>query len=303
MEPTRTLPPARHPAGDPPAPAPQPPGTDTASARQSPGSDTAIARQSYGTDPATAPHPPATTTSAAAPAVLPPFEPVPVRPRADGWTPARQRAFVEHLAETLSVEAAAALAGMSAQGARALRRRPGAEGFAAAWDAALRKGLCERGRAAIIDEAVNGRLVRRFYHGELISEERVRSPRLLLSLLEKADRLFAGPGAAESEAVAADWDASLDRLESGALEGGFRVWRDAGGRWWTSFPPPPGFRDFSGDPADPRFARPLSEAEEKALAARAAARIGEGAAARDRFFGFTPRRGVTYRRSRPKGRR
>jgi len=229
---------------------------------------------------------------------LPAFEPVPVRARVDGWTPARQRAFVEHLAETLSVDAAAAAVGMTPQGARALRRRPGAEGFAAACDAALRRGLVERGRAALVDEAVNGRLVRRYYHGELVSEERVRSPRLLLALLEKAEALFAGPGAAESAAMAADWTGALERLESGALEGGFRVWRDARGRWWTSFPPPPGFTDYEGDPADPRFFRPLSEAEEKALAARAAARIGEGAAARDRFFGFTPRRGITYRRTR-----
>jgi len=284
------------------------PGTHPAAAPHAPGSNTASAPQPPGSDPAAAPHTPGTAAASPAPVtppaaandsgapLIPAFNPVPVRPRYDGWTPERQRAFVEHLAETLSVEAAAALVGMSAQGARELRRRPGAQGFAAAWDAALRRGLAERGRAAIIDEAVNGRLVRRFYHGKLVSEERVRSPRLLLSLLEKAERLFAGPGAAESEAVAADWHASLDRLESGALEGGFRVWRDAGGRWWTSFPPPPGFRDYSGDPADPRFARPLSEAEEKALAARARDRIGEGAAARDRFFGFRPTRGVTYRR-------
>jgi hypothetical protein len=233
---------------------------------------------------------------------VPTFDPIPLRARVDGWTPARQRAFVEQLAETLSVEAAARLVGLTAQSARALRRRPGAEGFAAAWDAALRRGLTEHGRAALIDEAVNGRLVRRYYHGELIAEERVRSPRLLLALLEKAEGLFAGPGAAESAACAADWHGTLDRLESGALEGGFRVWRDARGRWWTSFPPPAGFHDYEGDPADPRFARPLSEAEEKALAARAAERGRDGAAARDRFFGFTPRRGITYRRTRPPSR-
>jgi hypothetical protein len=285
------------------------PEADPAPAAHGHGTDPAAAGHAHGSDPAAAPLP-----SGAAPAILPPepgdaapdqlsmdappFAPVPLRARVDGWTPARQRAFVEHLAETLSVEAAAAAVGMSPQSARALRRRPGAEGFAAAADAALRKGLAERGRAALIDEAVNGRLVRRFYHGKVISEERIRSPRLLLALLEKAAKLFDGPGAAESAAVAADWHASLDRLESGALEGGFRVWRDARGRWWTSFPPPPGFHGFTGDPADPHFARPLSEAEEKALAARAAERIGEGAAARDRFFGFAPRRGVTYRRSR-----
>jgi len=232
------------------------------------------------------------------PAPIPDFEPVPVRHRADGWTPERQRAFVEQLAETLSVDAAAAAVGMTGRSARELRRRPGAEGFATASDAALRRGLAERGRAALIDEAVNGRLVRRYYHGELVSEERVRSPRLLLALLAQADRLFAGPGASESEAMAADWPAALDRLGSGALEGGYRVWRGRDGLCRTNFPPPPGFRDFEGDPADPWFERRLSEAEEKALEMRARARLDEGAAARNAFFGFAPRRGVTYRRIR-----
>lgn len=233
---------------------------------------------------------------------LPRFEPVPVRHRVDGWTPERQRAYVEHLAETLCPETAAALVGMSAESVRRLRRRPGAEGFNAACDAALRKGLAERGRAALIDEAVNGRLVRRFYHGELISEERIRSPRLLLALIEKAESLFAGPGAAESEAIAADWHRSMERLESGELEAGYRLWRDRDSRWWTNFPPPPGFEGEAGDPLDPNYRRRLTEAEEKALAAKARARLDEGAAARDRFFGFRPTRGVTYRRIRSKGR-
>src|SRR5438309_11143806 len=128
-------------------PVPQAPRTRPASARQAQGNDPAGARHASGHDPASAPLPPG-----AAPAVLPPepgaaapdFDPVPLRYRVDGWTPARQRGFIEQLAETLNVEAAAALVGMSPQSARELRRRPGAEGFAAAWDAALRRGLSER---------------------------------------------------------------------------------------------------------------------------------------------------------------
>ena len=239
--------------------------------------------------------------SPADPPPLPGFDPVPLRYRVDGWTPEKQRAYVEHLAETLSPETAAALVGMSAESVRRLRRRPGAEGLNAACDAALRKGLSERGRAALIDEAVNGRLVRRFYHGELISEERIRSPRLLLALIEKAESLFAGPGAAESEAIAADWNSSMERLESGGLEGGYRLWRDRDGAWWTNFPPPPGFKGEAGDPLDPHFHRRLTEAEEKAVADRAKARLEAGAEARDAYFGFKPTRGVTYRRIRSKG--
>jgi hypothetical protein len=223
-----------------------------------------------------------------------------LRYRVDGWTPEKHRAYVEHLAETLCPETAAALVGMSAESVRRLRRRPGAEGLNAACDAALRKGLSERGRAALIDEAVKGRLVRRYYHGELISEERIRSPRLLLALLEKAEALFARPGAAESEAIAADWNGAMERLESGGLDGGYRLWRDQGGAWWTNFPPPPGFHG-PGDPLDPNYRRRLTEAEEKAVAARAKARLEAGVEARDAFFGFKPTRGVTYRRIRSTG--
>ncbi len=70
---------------------------------------------------------------------IPAFHPVPVNPRADGWTAARQAAFVGMLAETGSVIAAARIVGMGRESAYRLRRRPGAAGFAAAWDAALRK--------------------------------------------------------------------------------------------------------------------------------------------------------------------
>ncbi len=250
--------------------------------------------------PKPAPTPLVPLPSPADPPLLPGFDPVPVRYRVDGWTPERQRAYVEHLAETLCPETAASLVGMSAQSVRRLRRRPGAEGLNAACDAALRKGLSERGRAALIDEAVNGRLVRRFYHGELISEERIRSPRLLLALIEKAESLFAGPGAAESESIAADWDPSMERLESGGLDGGYRLWRDREGAWWTNFPPPPRFQG-PGDPLDPHYRRRLTEAEEKSVAARAKARMEAGGEARDSYFGFKPARGVTYRRIRSKG--
>jgi hypothetical protein len=277
-----------------PAQAPQPPGTPSTAIVPAPGADAIYSLPAH-------PEEPLSEAEAASRRTVAEFEPVPLRPRHDGWTPARQRAFVEYLAETLSVETAAALVGMSPQGARELRRRPGAEGFAAACDAALRRGLAERGRAALIDEAVNGRLVRRFYHGEIVSEERVRSPRLLLALLDKAEALFAGPGAAESAAMAADWAGAMERLEEGAYEGGFRLWRDRDGAWWTNFPPPPGFRDHEGDPAAPDFRRRLSEAEEKALATRARERLRSGEQARDAFFGFSPGRGVTHRRIRSKG--
>lgn len=68
---------------------------------------------------------------------VPAFHPVPVNARLDGWTPERQADFIGMLAETRSVLAAARFASMSRESAYKLRRRPGAAGFAAAWDTAL----------------------------------------------------------------------------------------------------------------------------------------------------------------------
>ncbi|PAX07606.1 hypothetical protein [Sphingomonas lenta] len=65
--------------------------------------------------------------------------PVLRRPRADGWTHAKQRLFIEVLADTASPRQAAAAVDMSLGSAYKLRRSPGAEGFAAAWDAAIQQ--------------------------------------------------------------------------------------------------------------------------------------------------------------------
>lgn len=232
------------------------------------------------------------------PLATPVFQPVELRYRHDGWTPERQRAFIEQLADTLCADTAAERVGMSAQSAYALRRRKGAEGFSAAWDAALRQGLAHHGRSRIVAAAVNGRLVRRFYRGQLIDEERVYSERLLLALVEKGAKLFGDAPGDASAAIAADWDASMEKLESGALEVGYRVWKDRWGSWETNFPPPSGFSEYAGEPSDPDFSRSLTEAEENALAAQAKARLEQGETARDRFFGFTPRRRATDRRTR-----
>lgn len=73
---------------------------------------------------------------------LPAFTPVPRQyQRRDGWTPERQRSFIEALADTGSVEAAARAVDMSSVGAYHLRRQPGAEEFRAAWEAALDLGV------------------------------------------------------------------------------------------------------------------------------------------------------------------
>ena len=68
---------------------------------------------------------------------IPDFSPVPLRARADGWTPLRQAEFLGYLAETRCIKRAAARVGMSRESAYRLRRKPGAEEFSAAWDAIL----------------------------------------------------------------------------------------------------------------------------------------------------------------------
>jgi hypothetical protein len=68
---------------------------------------------------------------------VPKFMPVPLRYRADGWTPMRQADFLGALAETWSVAEAARRVGMTRESAYRLREKFGAESFAAAWDAIL----------------------------------------------------------------------------------------------------------------------------------------------------------------------
>lgn len=69
--------------------------------------------------------------------IIPAFAPVPVRARKDGWTPERQREFIRLLHVRADIGKAAKAVGMSRRSAYRLRERPGAESFAAAWDAAF----------------------------------------------------------------------------------------------------------------------------------------------------------------------
>ena len=62
-------------------------------------------------------------------------------PRRNSITPDLQRRFVATLATTGIVKLAAKRIGKSLEALYKLRARPGAEGFAAAWDAALERGV------------------------------------------------------------------------------------------------------------------------------------------------------------------
>ena len=81
--------------------------------------------------------------------------PVLRRPRADGWTPQRQVDFIAALADCGCVEQAAREVGMSVKSCYRLRRAPGAENFAAAWDAALAQAA-RRLVDLAFERAING---------------------------------------------------------------------------------------------------------------------------------------------------
>lgn len=68
---------------------------------------------------------------------------VPVRrkPRSDGWSESKQRDFIEALADGGSVAEAARAVHMSPSSAYRLRRSPGGEAFARAWDAAVAQAV------------------------------------------------------------------------------------------------------------------------------------------------------------------
>ncbi len=92
------------------------------------------------------------------------------RKRRDGWTPARQRAFIAALARCGSVAAAAREVGMSPRSAYALLDRPGAESFADAWDAAVVTGK-EALLGGVIDRALKGAYVPVIRRGRLVRME------------------------------------------------------------------------------------------------------------------------------------
>lgn len=76
-------------------------------------------------------------------------------PRRNSITPDLQRRFVAHLAATGIVKQAALHIGKSLEALYKLRHRPGAEHFAAAWDAALERGV-QRLEDCALERALHG---------------------------------------------------------------------------------------------------------------------------------------------------
>lgn len=123
-----------------------------------------------------------TPIARAARPALPAFTPVPRKYRHDGWTPERQVAFIEALADTGSVTRAAGMVNMAQANCYALRRAPGAEEFRRAWDAALDFGV-QRLKDIAFERAIEGQLIPVFVAGKLMGFRRKHNDRLLMFIL------------------------------------------------------------------------------------------------------------------------
>ena len=119
-----------------------------------------------------------------------------LRPRHDGWTQARTQRFIDVLAFTGCVKDAARVAGMSATGARRMKRRFAR--FAAAWDDAL--GRAQQGLIAIAySRAVEGRETVIIRKGEEYERRIEPSDAMLGLLLKRGDMMGGGLGGVGAE--------------------------------------------------------------------------------------------------------
>jgi hypothetical protein len=235
------------------------------------------------------------------------FEPVPLRHRRDGLTPEKQREYVEALADCGVVREAAARVGISEQAIGRARRREDARDFDRACEAAQMFGA-RRLRSVAWERAVEGTLKGRYYHGELVGQERVYDNRLLTYLLGKVGHLL--EPSEESRAICDHWQPCMDALEQGLpvprlvppdpAEADRRieedenpqVWREDG-IWWTFFPPPDGFDgEEEGEIGEGDYQRTLTAGEEAVMQARDRAddeaELARCCAVRDSYFSLPP---------------
>ncbi|MBW8755112.1 MAG: hypothetical protein JF595_13360 [Sphingomonadales bacterium] len=122
---------------------------------------------------------------------VPAFAPVPLRRRADGWTPRKQAAFLGALAETGSVCAAARRVGMSRETAYRLRAKPGAGSFAAAWDAVMGRKVPQRRKVTGVElrqRALFGLLKPLMFRGRHVSTLRKADNSALLRFVAQLAR-------------------------------------------------------------------------------------------------------------------
>jgi hypothetical protein len=211
---------------------------------------------------------------------LPAFEPVPRKTkRHDGWTPERQKAFIEALADTGSVRRAARMVNMSQANAYVLRRAPGADGFRRAWDAALDFGL-GRLKDLAFERAIKGELIPVFQSGKLLGFRRKHNDALLIFCLRHYGRdasgkrttinyfstrasAGSGSGADDAEAAAQAIATTGPTVISGERAGGDGALRDD--------PMAAALIGLEGDTLDPQAEAAITAALADHAARRAAA--------------------------------
>jgi hypothetical protein len=199
------------------------------------------------------PEPPAETPPEPPEKALTGFTPVPRQQmRHDGWGPDVQRAFIEFLADTISVSEAARRVGRSAASAYRLRRHPEGAEFAAAW-AAARALAIEKIEDFALDRAANGVEVPVFAYGDKIATRRVFSEPLVMFMLQNlAPERYCGEGARGLSALdkrtlerlkqewREEWEAERERAEAATETGtgdfveaiqGMHV------KWWSQLGP------------------------------------------------------------------
>ncbi len=138
-------------------------------------------------------------------------------PRHDGWSPTRQRDFLEHLAVSGLVRDACVAVGISREAAYRLRQRREGAAFALGWEAAL---LLARWQLAdtLMERAIDGQtdIVERDPDAHRRTHYR-HDNRLALSVLGRLDRFADGDAASAGDArlIAGDWEAFLDLISGG----------------------------------------------------------------------------------------
>ncbi|MEI6641331.1 MAG: hypothetical protein WCL10_04800 [Novosphingobium sp.] len=188
----------------------------------------------------------------AAKGTLPDFTPVPrQRERFDGWTPQRQRGFIEALADTGSVKRAAHAVNMTPEGAYLLRRHPQAEEFRKAWEAALALGV-QRLEDVAMDRALHGVEVPVYHFGAVVGSRKVYNDRLLMFLLRnraskrfKASARHDAPTRGEIAKLKKQWQAEYEAEAAAARTKAAKAspdvlsrFTEANRHWYEALPAP-----------------------------------------------------------------
>ncbi|MEO1221588.1 MAG: hypothetical protein AAFY42_09620 [Pseudomonadota bacterium] len=137
------------------------------------------------------------------------------QPRSNAILPDLQREFVAHLAATGVVTSAARHIGKSMEALYKLRHRPGAEGFARAWDRAVQLGV-ERLEDTALARAIEGSERKIIRGGEVVATERFHNEALVMFFLRNrlADRYASNahihPGHPIYERIRAEVEAEVE---------------------------------------------------------------------------------------------